>query len=320
MPTLRKPQVRKLSAGAALAAALTPPPHAAAALLVYEPFDYPAVSTPLLDGTAATGLNLTGTYVSDAVHPLFQLRLSSPGLSYGNLASAPSATGAKLTQLNGSTSNAATVSLADPVRILPGQAIFFSALFTLDDSRNGNHRAQVHLVDGEDEIAFGEPVVGGRAIRAHAKTAATGGLAASSGDRSSFSNGQTLFLIGRYNNSPVALGDRLELLGYDTAASHPFPTAFDPADPNAILYQELRDIDIDLTRISAVRFEIRGADNNYIDELRIGSTVADVAPIPEPRTWLLMLCGLAAVAGAAGRSSSALRYGTGCARRGAFSR
>ena len=177
MPTLRKPQLRKLSAGAALAAALTPPPHAAAALLVHEPFDYPAVSTPLLDGTVATGLNLTGTYVSDVVHPLFQLRLSSPGLSYGNLASAPSATGAKLTQLNGSTSNGATVSLADPVRILPGQAIFFSALFTLDDSRNGNHRAQVQLLDGEDEIAFGEPVVGGRAIRAHAKTAATGGLA-----------------------------------------------------------------------------------------------------------------------------------------------
>ena len=69
MPTLRKPQLRKLSAGAALAAALTPPPHAAAALLVHEPFDYPAVSTPLLDGTVATGLNLTGTYVSDVVHP-----------------------------------------------------------------------------------------------------------------------------------------------------------------------------------------------------------------------------------------------------------
>jgi hypothetical protein len=171
----------------------------------------------------------------------------------------------------------------------------------LDDSRNGNHRAQVSLVDGAENISFGEPTVGSRAIRASASTSATGGVVASTGDRGSFSNGQTLLLIGRYNNSALPLGDRLELLGYDTAASHPIPTVFDPADPNAVLYQELRDIDIDLTRIAAVSFIIRGADNNYIDELRIGSTVADVAPIPEAQTWLLMVCGLAAVAAKARR-------------------
>ena len=52
---------------------------------------------------------------------------------------------------------------------------------------------------------------------------------------------------------------------------------------------------------SAVRFVIRGNDNNYIDELRIGSTVADVAPIPEPHAWLLMLIGVIIVAGIAHR-------------------
>ncbi|MGH8666994.1 MAG: hypothetical protein ACREUX_22260 [Burkholderiales bacterium] len=89
---------------------------------------------------------------------------------------------------------------------------------------------------------------------------------------------------------------RLDGLGCDTGASHALPADFDPNDPNTILYQELDEVDIELTRISSLRFTIRGSDNNYIDELRIGSTLADVAPIPEPHTWLLMLCAIAAVA------------------------
>jgi hypothetical protein len=280
------------------AAVLAAPLHASAALLVYEPFAYPAPA--LLNGTPASGLNLQGTYVSDVAHESFQLRVSAPGLSYGNLSGAPSVSGAKLTQLSGSTSNGSVVALAHPVSILPGQASYFSALFTFDDSSNGNHFASIDLIDDSsgNSISFGESVVGVRAIRASAETIAAGRNRTTEGSDRAFTNGQTLLLIGRYNNSPAALGDRLELLGYDTAASHPLPASFDPGDPNTILYQELEEVDIDLTRISSLRFTVRGSDNNFIDELRIGSTLADVTPIPEPHTWLLMLCGMAGVTAA----------------------
>jgi hypothetical protein len=288
------------------AAVFAAPLPAGAALHVYEPFDYSAPS--LLNGTPASGLNLQGTYVSNGVHETFQLRVSAPGLSYGNLSGAPSVSGAKLTQLSGSTSNGSVVTLAQPVSILPGQAIFFSALFTFDDSSNGNHFASIDLIDDSsgDSITFGESIVGVRAIRASAETIAAGRRLTTAGSDRAFTNGQTLLLMGRYNNSPAALGDRLELLGYDTAASHALPASFDPSDPNTILYQELDEVDIDLTRISSLRFTLRGSDNNFIDELRIGSTLADVAPIPEPHTWLLMLCGIAGVA-AAVRRRAALR-------------
>jgi hypothetical protein len=40
----------------------------------------------------------------------------------------------------------------------------------------------------------------------------------------------------------------------------------------------------------------RPADNNFIDELRIGETYAVVA-VPEPHAWVLLLVGLAIVLG-----------------------
>jgi hypothetical protein len=296
MPTLLPSPSRRFFARLLAAAALAVPFPALTALQVYEPFDYPAPS--LLHGTAATGLNLSGTYVSGAAHELFQLRLSAPGLTYGALTGAPAATGAKLTQFNGTTANASTVGLTTPVRIPPGEAIFFSALFTLDDSSNGNHLAGIELIDDSsgDSLGFGESVVGVRSIRASVETTVLGRRLTTAGSDRAFENGQTLLLIGRYNNSAAALGDRLELLGYDTGASHALPAAFDPSDPHVVFYQELAGVDIEFTRISSLRFNVRGADNNFIDELRIGSTLADVTPIPEPHTWALLLCGLAAVA------------------------
>src|SRR5690606_30338847 len=121
-----------------------------------------------------TGLNLAGTYATDAVHETLQLRVSAPGLHYGNLAGAPATAGNKLTQLQGTTSNSATVALAQPATIRPGEAIFFSALFTLDDSRNGNHLANSTLLDETSggSIGFGESGVGVRAIRGTARATA----------------------------------------------------------------------------------------------------------------------------------------------------
>lgn len=278
---------------AAVGAAI--PLSAGAVLHVHEPFDYPAPS--ILHDTAATGFNLAGSYASTIGVESLRLRVSSPGLGYGTLSGAASTSGNKLTQLQSTSGDTVTVALAQPIDIPAGSAIYFSALFTLDDSLNGNHRAGIALADDASggELTFGEATVGIRNIRATADTAATGGLLATSGSLGSFSDGQTLLLIGRYSNSAAALGDRLELLGYDTSASHPMPASFVAGDPNAVVSQTLDGVDIDLARISSLRFSIRGSDNNYIDELRIGSTLADVAPIPEPQAWLLMLCGFGAV-------------------------
>ena len=147
-------RLRRFGTALVLAVMAAAAAKSVAALHVYEPFDYPASS--VLEGATATGFNLTGTYDSAAAAENQQLRVSTPGLGYGNLAGAPPTSGGKLTQLQGGGPDSATVMIARPVEILPGQAIFFSALFTFDDSSNGNHRAQIELIDGEDEIAFGE--------------------------------------------------------------------------------------------------------------------------------------------------------------------
>ncbi len=82
----RRPFLHRIARSAA-AVALAAPLAAAGALHVYEPFDYAAPS--LLDGTPANGVNLAGPYVSDAIDAQYQLRISTPGLSYGQLTGAP---------------------------------------------------------------------------------------------------------------------------------------------------------------------------------------------------------------------------------------
>lgn len=278
-----------------LASAFLGAPAAAdAQLLVHEPFDYPAGT--ILNGTPATGANLAGAYIGTAVPPGFDLRVDSPGLGYGSLIGAPAAAGNRLNQALGTTSAGATVSVDQDVLVNPGSAIFFSALFTFDDSANGNHLASVALTnnDNGDQIGFGEATVGISALRISVETAATGGFLAASADRA-FTNGQTLLLIGRYANSAAAGDDRLDLIGYDTAQAITLPAAFDPADADVQFAYALTGLDIDMTKITSITFTIRGTGNNFIDELRIGETYAVVA-VPEPEAAVLMLVGLAIVA------------------------
>jgi hypothetical protein len=271
------------------------PTVAQAELFVYEPFDYSAGAA--IDGLAATGTNLTGNYTKSSLQ---DLQISSPGLTYGNLlGDLPPVAGNRLNDLDGVGVGFVTVAVDQDVLIGSGEAIYFSALFTFDDSLNGNHFARITLRDdvSGDQILFGESVVGGRAIRVEAFTAATDGLVADGAD-GSFTDGQTLWLIGRYFNSALPDGDSLELIGYDTALAQSIAPTFDPTDPNAKFSFGLTDLDIDLSRISSVTFEIRGTNNNFIDELRIGSSYADVtsaeqvALVPEPGTGLVFLSGL----------------------------
>lgn len=267
---------------------------AAASLLVYEPFDYPAGT--VLEDVAATGLNLDGDYTAPSITPGFELRAGTPGLDYGSLLAAPPAAGQRLTQVTGTTAGDAVVSVDADVVIAPGDAIYWSALFTLDDSSNGNRFATITLRDDDtgDFISFGEPSVGVSGLRVAASTAALGQLVADGAD-GAFSNGQTLWLVGRYVNAAAAGADRLDLLVYDTADADAPAAVFDPADPAAEHTFALEGLTIDLAKISSLVFTIRGDDNNFIDELRIGSSYAAVV-VPEPGAAALLGLGALALA------------------------
>ena len=266
-------------AGAALLFGLATP--AGATLLVYEPFAYP--DGTILEDVPATGVNLTGDYTAPGVITGFELRAAAPGLDYGSLLQAPPATGQRLTQQTGTTAGVAVVSVGQDIIVSPGAAIYWSALLTLDDSLNGNHLANITFRDGAtgDTIGFGEPAVGIRNLRVEAATAATGGLVADS--TATFVDGRTLWMIGRYVNSAAAGADQLDLLMDDTADADAPAAIFDPADPAAEHALGLANLDIDMTTISSIVFTIRGTSNNFIDELRIGSTYASVVRSRRPR-------------------------------------
>jgi hypothetical protein len=253
-------------------------------LLVYEPFDY---EEGVLAGRNATGQNLTGSYSGLPVPPGFELRVESPGLDYGALVGAPAATGRRLVQNLGTTPDSATVAIDADVSVEAGSAIYWSALLRLDDSSNGNHRAGITLTDDVtgDSLWFGETVVGVRAIGVFAYSGTTGDGIGEAVDLS-FTSGDVLLLVGRYANSAASGGDSLELLGYDTSDADLLPPSFDPSDPNAEFAYGVSGVDVDIARLGSVTFTIRGTANNFIDELRIGTSYADAVPEPET-VWLL---------------------------------
>jgi hypothetical protein len=258
---------------------------AEAKLLVYEPFDYTVGAN--LNGLFATGRNLTGIYSTSSLQDLV---IFGPSLTYGNLVGPlPSVAGNRLNDASGIVTGVVSVSLDQVIRINAGEEVFYSALFTFDDSTQGNRLVRVSFVDdvSGDELGFGEAAVGVRGVSVRANTAATSGLIAEGADNS-FSDGQTLWLIGRYFNSAESGSDTLQLLGYDTAVAQAVSPSFDLLDPNAQFAFSLTGLDINFAEIFSLRFEVRGDDNNFLDELRIGSTYSEVTT-PEPASVVLLL-------------------------------
>lgn len=274
----------------AIAGVLAHAPAVARADLIYEPFDYAEGSN--VDGLVATGLNLTGSYNTTTIQDLV---IASPGLTYGNLmGNVPTVAGNRVSDESGAGAGVASVAVAQDVLTGAGSTLYFSALFTFDDSDNRTRGASISLVDDDtgDQIIFGEATVGGRAIRIAAHTTATGQLVAASADQS-FQDGQTLWLVGRYVNDPTVGGDSLELLGYDTAVAITIGPSFDFADPNAQFAYALTGLDINFVKMTSLRVEVRGQNDNFLDEVRVSRTFG-AAAVPEPGGALLMVIGLVA--------------------------
>ncbi len=276
-------QMRTLAVAVVLLLANVDP--ARSAPLVYEPFDYEDGTG--LDDVAATGLNLTGDYVSYALEPTDQqtVWVESPGLGFGNLGDAPSAEGNRAGDPFGGVGSSATAEVDEDVSVGNGEEIYWSVLFTYDDSQDPSHVANVSLDDASTggAITFGQSAVVTRSVQLGVDTA-TAFRTDIIGE--AFEDGDTLFYVGRYVNSGSPGGDTMDMLVYDTADSITLPETFDLQDPNAIAVLGLSDLDIDLPVISAVSFYLRGEDN-FVDELRVGRTYADVVPEPSAGAGLL---------------------------------
>jgi hypothetical protein len=157
------------SAVAAIASLVVSLP-AQASLLVHEPFDYAAGT--VLDGTPATGQNLTGAWVPLGPAAQQKLVVAAPGLDYGNLVGPLAPSGQRLTDLAGVTAAGGTVAVDDDVLVPAGSAIYWSALMRFDDSENGNHLVSITLSDETtgDSIGFGEGRPSARARSASSRT------------------------------------------------------------------------------------------------------------------------------------------------------
>jgi hypothetical protein len=141
-----------------MALALGTSGSARAASLVYEPFVYD--DGTVLDGVTAAGENLTGTYEPLAISPTPQQTLTvvSPGLGYGSLGGAPSAAGNRASDKFGGVAGWATADVDQDVDTSPGTTVYWSALFTFDDSQDASHLANITLSDADtgDSITFGQ--------------------------------------------------------------------------------------------------------------------------------------------------------------------
>jgi hypothetical protein len=244
-----------LAAALVLVAAAKP---SDATLLLYEPFDYP---TGPLAGTPATGLNLTGNYTSQDA----QLRV----------------VGGRLAQNQPLSQGDISATLADDIVIGTRGQIFFSALVVVGPPSSENPFARISFVDDATNAAIllSEVLVGANRIPSARVRFADGSEAAASDPFGPVTEGQSLLLFGRYLNSSVPLGDRLELVAYDLGDLALLPTSYDPDDPNAEYFVALADRDLDVTQITRLRFDLRNPET-FIDQVRIGTTYLDVVPEP----------------------------------------
>jgi hypothetical protein len=277
---------------------------ASAAPLVYEPFDYPADGTTIEGKTTADPATWVGAYAAPAPSEITMagaagsLAVPSPlqaaagnsaeidgsGNGAGKALRLPFPGGAGIAQDAGGT---LYYSLALRVDELTGSTNvvggFFLGLNNSAVATTTNPTAAAARLQGRIDPTDGTKYNLGvfRNVNAAAAAPSWSGP---------LNVGDTLFLVGSYESVAGTQNDVARLW------INPDPSTFNGTEPAATLVDNSTGTGTDIGVFSMILRQ-GPAPHMTIDELRVGTSWADVTPVPEPGTLTLLGTGLAAAAG-----------------------
>lgn len=284
-------RVRSRSTGTAFClAVLVVAGQASAAIVLYEPFDYP-VGT--LNGQAG-GTGFSGAWIASGTTAAV---IASPGLTYGDLATQGN-------RLDGLTSMSMRRPFSSTGLTGNGSTLWFSFLIAATDTTVGTATAIPSFFSNStgphgqaSGFAVSYNINSATDLYMDARIGGTTVASLSIPGTNYYTSGPAL-VLGRITFSDTANQDRLEVWRNPTLGAVPGAPLLagsgqwvDPGANNSFYMNKYDPPD------------------RMIDEIRLGTTLADVLPIPEPAGWVAI--GLAAVAGVGWR-----RLGPRRSRRG----
>lgn len=235
-----------------------------AALLYYESFDYTAGQS-LSGMSGGEGFdNSWGNVLNNG-----SITVTSPGATYPQL----STEGNRATLTPG-TADAAAFRLLDAP--IDSGTIYIS--FLAQNTNGGNRFLALSLYDGGNSSGNEKLTMG--QVNGASTWGSTGSLTTS---------------VSSANATLIVMRIDFNAGGNETLSMYLNPTSdIEPLTPNGTGSREISSFD---------RFRIAsgfGSGGNtstvgWIDEIRIGTTFADVAPVPEPQTFILLGLGLGAL-------------------------
>jgi len=256
-----------------LAGILTASTAAKAALIAYDGFE---TATGGLSGQAG-GTGWSGTQSSWAA--VSGINVVANPLSYSN-GSVVVNGGSNVAEITGAVDSTSAASRSFDAQF---GTVYFSFLF----------RSNAGTVDGNDFVHFmmnNDSVNTNSAGIGKITTSSTffgarigGGNGGDTTDSAAtFAAATTYFLVGKVSKTSGGNFNRVELFVNPSSDIEPgSPSVTDNGDSlnTSIPFFSLRTTNLD-------------ADDRYqFDELRVGTTFADVVPIPEPSTWMLLILG-----------------------------
>jgi len=274
----------KLLTATALLSVASP---AAADLILYEPFDYPVGN---LAGNGG-GVGFSGNWTIKSGAP----QLTSPGLTYGRLQTSGNGSTSGATQSYRNFSNAGLTG--------DGATYWFSVLFAAPGGGAASTPtlptffADNSLLDAQKSgFAFKFDI--NSSTNATFDTRVNNSISAGVNVSNADWYADTHLVVGKIEFSGAAGEDRISIWlnpSLDAAPTDPPLSTHagdwvDPGARNSFFYSRYN------------------SPSRTIDEVRLGTTYADVVPVPEPTAALPLAAGLSAVAAALRRSRHA-RFG-----------
>ena len=261
-----------LAAVAAAGTACVGLPTAHAQLLAYEPFNY-AVGSSLAGQTPASpGGGFTGAWTVPGGTATMNSGSLIASSSYGGYAtSAPSlATTGNSVAVTGGGPNTANINLASPITATAASPIWYSFLLNPTQQWSVLTLAASNVSFGSFNGTWGIGIIGSSVGQV------TGGTATSGTD----------YLVVLEDQGPTTTG------GKDTLSLwvDPNPGATAPSELNVANGPPIL-TDPNLTVGSVTQLQLATGQSGVFDELRIGTSYADVTPVPEPATLGLFAIG-----------------------------